>query len=87
MSDENADVAVKAAYQEYSVLRESLGSRAMFKENVSDFTDDIPKPKTHDERVFKYETSMRDKYDLSAFIDDKELLDDAIDKIGAHSMN
>ena len=59
----------------------------MFGENVSDFTDDIPKPKTDDERVFKYETSMRDQYDLSAFIDDRELLDDAIDKIGAHSMN
>ena len=52
MSDENADVAVKVAYQEYSLLRESLGSRKMFGENVSDFTDDIPKPKTDDERVF-----------------------------------
>ena len=64
MSDENADVTVKTAYQEYSVLRESLGIRAMFGENVPNFTDDIPEPKTEDERVFKFETRGVDKYDL-----------------------
>ena len=64
MSDENADVGVKAAYQEYSVLRESLGIRAMFGENVTNFTDDIPEPKTDDERVFKFETREFEKYDL-----------------------
>ena len=87
MSDENADLALKAAYQEYSVLRESLGSRAMFGENVSDFTDDIPKPKTHDKRVFKFETSITRKYSLLDFNLDKEWLDAACDKIGAHSMS
>ena len=48
MSNDDVDFAVKVAYQEYSFLRESLGNKAMFGENVPFFTDDIPEPKTED---------------------------------------
>ena len=76
MSDKDIDQEVKDAEREYRGLRELLGSRKMFGEDLPDFTQDIPEPKPEEEKLFEHEPdSLKNKYDHAAFMQDKEYLD------------